>query len=151
MPRTLTIDNGKQFDSDKFKEFCKSIGTKIAFASVYHPESNGAVERANRVIFSAISRTLFNLRKGKWVEELPKVMWSHNTTSSRTTGFTPFKLLYGEEPMLPEEIKHQSLRVIKQALAEDEEYSKETIEGTRLEVVENMTKYQEQTKKWRDS
>ena len=53
--------------------------------------------------------------------------------------------------MLPEEIKHQSLFVIKQALAEEEEYSKETIEGTRLEAVENITKYQEQTKKWRDS
>ena len=115
------------------------------------PESNGVVERANRVIFSTISRTLFNLRKGKWVEELPKVVWSHNTTASRTIGFTAFKLLYGEETMLLEESKHQSLRIIKQALAEDEEYSKETIEGTRLEVVENITKYQEQTKRWRDS
>jgi len=74
VPRTLTLDNEKRFDSDKFKEFCKNIGTKIAFASVYHPESNGTVERANRVIFSAISKTLFNLRKGKWVEELPKVV-----------------------------------------------------------------------------
>ena len=102
MPRTLTVVNGKQFDSDKFKEFCRSIGTKIAFASVYHPKSNGAVERANRVIFLAISKTLFNLRKGKWVEELPKVVWSHNTTVSRTIGFTPFKLLYGGEAMLLE-------------------------------------------------
>ena len=106
MPRTLTVDNGKQFNSDKFKEFYRSIGTKIAFALVYHPESNGAVERANRVIFSTILKTLFNLRKGKWVEELPKVVWSHNTTSSRATGFTPFKLVYGEEAMLPEEVKH---------------------------------------------
>jgi hypothetical protein len=117
---------------------------------VYHPESNGAVERANRIVFSAISKTLFNLRKRKWIEELPKVVWSHNTTVCRTTGFTPFKLLYGEEAMLPEEIKHQSLRTIKQAMAEDVEYSKETIEATRLEVVENMVKYQQQTKKWRD-
>ena len=106
------MDNGKQFDSDKDKEFYKSIGTTIAFASVYHPGSNGAVEIANRVIFSAILKTLFNLRKGKWVEELPKVVWFHNTTTSRTTGFTPFKLLYGEEAMLPEEVKHQSLRVM---------------------------------------
>jgi IS30 family transposase len=134
------VDNGKQFDSDKFKEFCKSIGTKIAFASVYHPESNGSVERANRVIFSSISKTLFNLRKGTWVEELPKVVWPHNTTTSRMTGFTTFKLLYGEEAMLPEEIKHQSLRVMKQVLAVDAEYSKKTIEGTRLEAVENITK-----------
>jgi hypothetical protein len=138
VPRTLTFDNGKQFNSDKFKEFCGSIGTKIAFALVYYLESNGAVKRANRVIFSAISKTLLNLYKGKWVEELPKVVWSHNTIASRTIGFTPFKLLYDEEAILPEEAKHQSLCVIKQALVEDEEYSKETIEGTRLEAVENI-------------
>jgi endo-1,4-beta-mannosidase len=40
---------------------------------------------------------------------------------------------------------------MKQVLAVDEEYSKEMIEGTRLEAVENITKYQEQTKRWRDS
>ncbi|XP_066317040.1 uncharacterized protein [Miscanthus floridulus] len=113
VPRTLTVDNGKQFDSDKFKEFCKTLGATIAFALVYHLESNGAVERANKIIFSAISKTLFNLRKGKWVEELPKVVWSHNTTASRTIGFTPFKLLYQEEAMLLEEIKHQNLWAMK--------------------------------------
>jgi transposase InsO family protein len=112
VPRTLTVDNGKQFDSNKFKEFCTSIGTKLAFPSIYHPESNGAVERANRAVFSAISKTLFNLLKGKWVEELPKVVWSHNTIASKTTGFTPFKLLYGEEVMLLEEMKHESLRAM---------------------------------------
>jgi hypothetical protein len=74
-------------------------------------------------------------------------MWSHNTTIFGTIGFTPFKLLYGEEAMLPEEIKHQSLRVIKQALAEDKQYLKETIKGTRLEVVENITKYQKADQK----
>ena len=74
VPRSLTVDNGKQFDSDQFKEFYKSIGTKIASASVYHPESIGVVERANRVIFSAISKTLFNLHKGKWVEEPPRLV-----------------------------------------------------------------------------
>ena len=53
--------------------------------------------------------------------------------------------------MLPEEATHQCLRVIKQAMAEDEEYSKEIIKGTRLEAIENIAKYQEQTKKWRDN
>jgi hypothetical protein len=68
------------------------------------------VEWANRAVFSVVSKTLFNLHKGKWVEELSKVVWSHNTIASRTTSFTPFKLLYGEEAMLLEEIKHESLR-----------------------------------------
>ena len=118
--------------------------------SVYHPESNGAVERANKIIFSAISKTLLNLRNGKWVDELPRVVWSQNTTVSRATGFTPFKLLYGEEAMLPEEIKHQSLHSMKHQVTEDEDYCKEILESTRLEAVENIAKYQQETKKWRD-
>jgi IS30 family transposase len=83
VPQSLTVDNGKQFDTDNFKSFYKSIGSKIAFALVYHLESNGAMERVNRIVFSAISKTLFNLRKRKWIEELLKVMWSHNTQRYR--------------------------------------------------------------------
>ena len=130
---------------------CKSIGTKLAIALVYHPESNGAVERANIIVFSAISKTLLGLRKGRWIDELPRVIWSHSTSVSRTTGFTPFKLLYGEEAMMLEEIKHESLRTTSQLMLQDEEDAKETIEATRLEAVENIAKYQSQTKKWRDS
>jgi hypothetical protein len=77
-------------------------------------------------------------------------VWPHNKTASRATGFTRFKLLYGEEAMLPEEVKHQSLRTMKQLLAEDEGYCKETVKAARLEVVENISKYQQETKKWRD-
>jgi hypothetical protein len=43
--------------------------------------------------------------KGKWAEELPRVVWSHNISVIRATNFMPFKLLYGEEPVTPEEIK----------------------------------------------
>lgn len=63
VPRTLTVDNSKQFDSDRFREFCQSIGTCLAFASVYHPESNGAVERANRTVFLEISKTLLTFAR----------------------------------------------------------------------------------------
>jgi hypothetical protein len=52
--------------------------------------------------------------------------------------------------MLLEGIKHESLRTMQQTMAEDEEYSKETIEGIRLEAVDNILKYQAQTKKWKD-
>jgi hypothetical protein len=48
--------------------------------------------------------------RGEWAEELPRVVWSHNTTTSRATNFTPFRLLYGEEVIIPEEIKLGSLR-----------------------------------------
>ena len=93
------------------------MGTKVIFASVYHPQSNGAVERANGIIFGSIKKCLFDQKKGKWADELPKVIWSHNTSESRTTKFTPFRLLYGAEAMTPEELKNRSLRVTHQVEA----------------------------------
>ena len=99
VPKEVTVDNGKQFDCTTFREFCHQLGTKLCFASVYHPQSNGAVERANGIIFSGIKKNITEQPKGKWVDELPKVTWSHNTMESRATKFTPFKLLYGEEAM----------------------------------------------------
>ena len=34
---------------------------------------------------------------GCWVEELPSVLWSINTTPNRSTGYTPFFMVYGAE------------------------------------------------------
>jgi hypothetical protein len=39
VPKELTVDNGKQFDCQNFKEYCRSIGMMLRFASVYHPQS----------------------------------------------------------------------------------------------------------------
>jgi ribonuclease HI len=41
VPKAITVDNITQFDAKTFKTFCDQIGTKIHFASVRHPESNG--------------------------------------------------------------------------------------------------------------
>jgi IS30 family transposase len=60
VPREITVDNGKQFDSQFFREFCYSVGTKVIFASVYHPQSNGAVERDNSIIFGSIKKCMFD-------------------------------------------------------------------------------------------
>jgi hypothetical protein len=151
VPKAITVDNRTQFDVEAFKEFCDQIGTKIHFASVKHPESNGLVERANSIIMTGIMKLIFNQPRGKWPDELIKVVWSHNTTMSRSTGFTPFKLLFGDEVITPEEAKAGSIRTV--AAAEDEaDYSmaKDVIEGIRLQAVENINKYQAETIKWHD-
>jgi hypothetical protein len=57
---------------------------------------------------------LFDQKKGKWVDELLRVIWSHNTTISRAASFTPFRLLFGTEAMTPEEMKNESTRVLKE-------------------------------------
>jgi hypothetical protein len=151
VPKAITMDNGTQFDVETFKDFYDQIGTKIHFASVRHPESNGLVERANDIIMTGIMKLIFNQPRGKWTDELIKMVWSHNTTTSRSTGFTPFKLLFGDEAITPEEAKARSIRTIASTGDEaDYHVTKDTIEGTKLQAIENINKYQAETIKWRD-
>jgi hypothetical protein len=71
---------------------------------------------------------------------------------SRATGFMPFGLLFGTEAMTPEEIKKESMRVLKAKEIEeaDQKVEKDTIELTILESAENIEKYQNETKAWKD-
>ena len=48
--------------------------------------------------------------KGVWLEELPSVLWAYRTTTSTSTGETPFNLTYGTEAVIPVEIGLTSLR-----------------------------------------
>ena len=48
--------------------------------------------------------------KGRWADELPKVLWAYRRTAMLTTGETPFSLTYGYEAIVPAEIRALSLR-----------------------------------------
>jgi hypothetical protein len=151
VPKAITVDNGTQFDAKTFKTICSQIGTKIHFAPVRHPESNGLVERANGIIIKEIMKSIFNQPKGKWPDELIKVVWNHNTVVSRSTGFTPFKLLFGDEATTPEEARMGSIRTLASTEAEGGcQVTKDTIEGTRLQAIEHINKYQAKIVKWCD-
>ena len=87
---------------------------RLDVASVAHPESNGQVERANALVLSGIKPQLIEpLQRtpGCWLDELPAVLWSLRTTPNRSTGYTPFFLVYGAEAVLPADIQHDSPRV----------------------------------------
>jgi hypothetical protein len=100
---------------------------------------------------TGIMKLIFNQPRGKWPDELIKVVWSHNTMMSRSTGFTPFKLLFGDEVITPKEAKAGSIRTV--VAAEDEavySMAKDAIEGIMLQAMENINKYQAETIKWCD-
>jgi hypothetical protein len=79
------------------------------------------------------------------------VVWNHNTAVSRSTSFTPFKLLFGDEAITLEEARPGSIRTIASTKDEDDcQITKDTIEGTRLQAIEHINKYQAQTIKWHD-
>ena len=80
---------------------------------------------------------------------MPKVIWGQNTTVSRSTNFTPFKLLYGEEAMTPEQIKFEGPRTNVQIMEEEEQItSKDLLEEERMKAIQNLKKYQKETKNW---
>jgi transposase InsO family protein len=114
VPSRIITDNGTQFTSRIFQEYCEDIGTQLCFASVAHPRSNDQVERANAEILTGLkTRTYDCLKKhgANWVNELLSVLWGNQTTPSRATGDTPFFLVYGAEACLPPKIIMGSPRV----------------------------------------
>jgi hypothetical protein len=49
---------------------------------------------------------------GCWLDELPAMLWSLRTTPNRSTGYTPFFLVYGAEAVLPTDVIHDAPRVV---------------------------------------
>ena len=88
VPHSIITDNGSNFNSDEFRAFCASQGTRVDYASVAHPQSNGQEERANGLILKGLKpRLMCDLKHavGAWVDELPLVLWGLRTTPNRST------------------------------------------------------------------
>jgi transposase InsO family protein len=62
----IITDNGTQFTSRFFYEYCEGIDTQLCFASVSHPRSNGQVERANAEILRGLKTRTYDCLKKAW-------------------------------------------------------------------------------------
>ena len=58
VPHSIITNNGSNFTADEVKNWCGNMGIKLDYASVYHPQTNGQVERANGLIMSGIKPRL---------------------------------------------------------------------------------------------
>nr|CAH66232.1 H0825G02.9 [Oryza sativa] len=77
VPNRIITDNGTQFTSELFGDYCKDMGIMLCFASHAHPRSNGQEERANTKILKGLKTKTFNILKkhgDSWIEELPAVL-----------------------------------------------------------------------------
>jgi hypothetical protein len=104
IPHSIITDNGTNLSQGEVEEYCHHNAIRLDLASMAHPQSNGQVERTNRLIMSEIKPRLeapLHRAAGAWAEELPSVLWSLRTTPNRSTGLTPFFLVYRAEAILP--------------------------------------------------
>jgi len=90
-------------------KLCTEVGIKQVFASAEHPQTNGQVESANRVLLRGLKRRL-EKAKGTWAEEVPRIVWAYHTTPQSTTRETPFSLVYESDAMIPVKIQESSPR-----------------------------------------
>ena len=107
---SLVSENGLQFDSKAFREFCGSLGITNRYLIPVYPQSNGQAEATNKAIVNGLKRRLEGA-KGGWADELPSVLWVYRTTPRRSTGETPFSLTYGVEAVILVEVNLCSARV----------------------------------------
>ncbi|SPT16855.1 unnamed protein product [Triticum aestivum] len=146
---SIITDNGMNFAKGALARFCATQGIRLDLASVAHPQSNDQVERANGLILSGIKpRLVVPLERsaGCWLDELPVVLWSLRTTTNKSTGFTPFFLVYGAEAVIPTDIEFDSPRVTMYTEAEAKEVQEDGVdllEEGRLLALSRSAIYQQ--------
>ncbi|RVW61644.1 Retrovirus-related Pol polyprotein from transposon 17.6 [Vitis vinifera] len=102
-----------------FQYFVAEVCIHIIRSSAYRPQTNGAVEAANKNIKRILRKMVETSRD--WSEKLPFALWAYRTSFRTSTGATPYSLVYGMEAVLPVETEMGSLRVaLEQQISETE-------------------------------
>ncbi|CAF4638013.1 unnamed protein product, partial [Rotaria sp. Silwood2] len=89
---TIVSDNGTQFTSTEFTEFCARNGIQHITTSPGHPQSNGQAERYVDIVKSALKKGLFY--GGKISDVLLKFLFCYRTTPHATTNSSPAELFF---------------------------------------------------------
>lgn len=79
----------------------KALGIDLRLSSSYHPQTNGVVERGHKELVKALKRWLGPDRQGLWPDYLALAVLADNSTVHRTTGMSPFEMMFGRIPCLP--------------------------------------------------
>ena len=109
MPLVIHSDQGREFENGLMKSLCTLLGYVKTRTAPYHPESDGMVERFNRTCLMMLSMFV-NDRRDNWHELLPFVMHAYRTSVHESTGYSPYRLMMGEECSLPQDVNTEELR-----------------------------------------
>ena len=105
-PEKILSDQGHNFESVLISELCELTQIKKLRTTPYRPEGNVSCERFNRTLISMLG-TLPEDFKNKWPQHVSTLTYAYNCTRSNATGFSPYYLLYGRQPLLPIDIEYR--------------------------------------------
>ena len=96
----LHSDQGANVDGAVFKGLCDLIEAAKTRTTPYHPQGDGQVERLNKSLVKILSKLISDHRRD-WADFVPKAVLAYNTSVHESTGFTPYRLMFGREAILP--------------------------------------------------
>ncbi|KZS02684.1 Uncharacterized protein APZ42_000181 [Daphnia magna] len=103
-PEVVLTDKGTNFLSSLIQEVCKLFKVKQRRTTAYHPQTDGLVERFNRTLCDMLACYISD-QPANWDKYLPFVTFAYNTAKQASTQETPFFLFFGQEPIMPNDIK----------------------------------------------
>lgn len=105
LPRTIISDRGTNFLSGLLKYIYARLDIKKNTTSAYHPQANGLVERLNRTLGQKLAQLA--QKEEEWDEYLPFVLMAYRSTPQDSTGFSPYRLMFGREMPKPIDVALQ--------------------------------------------
>ena len=99
--KILRTDNGTEYESNEFHDFCKEFGIKRETTTPYTPEQNGVAGRKNRMIVEVICAMLHDQRllKFLWAEAVNIAVYVQNRCPHQALGSkTPEEIFTGKKP-----------------------------------------------------
>ena len=108
VPHELISDRGVHFRGE-VDTLIQEYDIQHHRSSAYRPQTNGAVEAANKNIKRILRKIVETSRD--WSEKLPFALQAYHTSFCTSTGATPYSLVYGMEAVLSVKIEMRYLRV----------------------------------------
>ena len=103
LPEKLLTDNATTFTADFFQELIKFSGVCKIYSTPYHSTGNALVEKSIGIITNTL-RAYCHDDPTNWTVALPSAVFSYNSSTSSTTNFTPYFLMFGRNPRHPAEL-----------------------------------------------
>ncbi len=97
IPKEILTDQGTPFMSRTMADLCRLLKVKQLRTTVYHPQTDGLVERFNQTLKQMLRRVAADDRRD-WDQMLPYILFGIREVPQASTGFTPFELLFGRQP-----------------------------------------------------
>ena len=103
MPAGMISDRGSQFTGGLYQRLMARLRVDHKVTTAYHPQANGRVERVHRTLNTMLAKQV-NLYHANWDEYVSATAFAVNTAWSRSTGSTPYELLFGRKARIPSEM-----------------------------------------------